>query len=176
MKDISYDIEEWEAFYDFHENEDYPALVKYCVEKLKEDPNDTYSQINLGKSYVLNGDYEKAIQFISPHLKKSPENTDFQYIILDALLALGKNENDFEWMEKPVIIKMSPEIVEYCYEFLRHKRKPRTINELYTEFIFKGYLLFKERDLLNMLLKDKRFFVKDSDQDEFAEVKVIRGK
>lgn len=73
-------------------------------------------------------------------------------MILDALLALGKTEDDFEWLEKPVVLRMSQEIVDTCYELLKCKRKPRSVIELYTQFIMKGYLLFTEQDLLEGLV------------------------
>jgi len=77
----------------------------------------------LGEAYVLNGEYEKTIEFLSHHHKKHPWNIDFQHVILDALFALGKNENDFDWVEKPVVLRMSDDILDACYHFLKPKRK-----------------------------------------------------
>ena len=86
------------------------------------------------------------------HHKKHPWNSDYQYVILDSLFALGKTENDFHWIEKPKILRMSAVIVDTCDEFLKRKRKPRSIMELYTQFVTEGYLLFSEKDLLIALL------------------------
>ena len=98
-------------------------------------------------------------------------------MMLDALFALGKNEDDFDWAEKPVILRMSKEILNICYEYLRPKRKPRTISELYIEFAMKGYLLFAEEDLLKGLLGDQRFVVDNVEGGVFAEVRVVgRGR
>jgi hypothetical protein len=36
---------------------------------------------------------------------------DFKYLILDVFFGLGKNENDFDWIEKPVILRLSKEIL-----------------------------------------------------------------
>ncbi len=69
---------------------------------------------------------------------------------------------------------MSTEISDACYEFLRSKRKPRSVNELYTRFVMEGYLLFTEDDLLKALSKDSRFVVEDTDSGLFAEVRVAR--
>jgi len=139
------EFELWELFQKLHEKEDYSALVKHCKEMSKKLPNNQYAQGYLGEAFVLNGEYEKAIQFLSEHHKKHPYNMDYQHVILDALFALGKNEDDFEWAEKPIVLRMSKEILDACYEFLKPKRKPRTISDLYTEFISKGYLLYKAR-------------------------------
>ncbi len=88
---------------------------------------------------------------------------------------MGKTEDDFKWTEKPVILRMSKDIVNFCYEFLKPKKKPRSVGKLYMEFIPKGYVLFKEEDLFKALAEDERFIVDDSD-DIFTEVKVVRKK
>ena len=125
----------------------------------------------------MNGEYEKAIEFMSKHHRKHPWNTDYQYVILNALFALGKTEDHFDWSERPVILRMSADIVEACYEFLKPKRKPRSITKTYLRFVPKGYLLFTEEDLLNALLADERFIVEYPYEDSFyAEVRVARKK
>jgi tetratricopeptide (TPR) repeat protein len=172
-EDEFYDFEEWEIHAELLEKEDYPALVEYCEKRAKQYPDDPYAQYELGDAYVLNGEYEKAIDFMSKHHRKHPYNEDFQYVILDALFALGKNEDDFNWIEKPVVLRMSEDILDACWEFLRQKRKPRSIIDLHTEFVTKGYLLFTKKDLLNGLLADARFMVEYSNEDWlFAEVSV----
>ena len=163
-----------EIEHEFRENEDCPGLVGYCKQRAEKRPDDPYAQFYLGEAYVLNGEYEKAIEFLSRHHKHHPDNPDYHHVILDALYALGKTEDDFDWVEKPVILRMSTEIVDACYEFLRPKRKPRSVNELYMRFIMKGYLLFTEDDLLKALLEDARFVVEDADAGLFAEVQVAR--
>ena len=168
------DFEEWEIEDEFREKKDYPGLVEYCKQRAERLPDDPYAQYYLGEAYVLNGEYEKAIDFLSEHHKRQPDNPDYHHVILDALYALGKTENDFEWVEKPVILRMSTEIVDACYEFLRSKRKPRSVNELYIRFVMEGYLLFTEEDLLKALLEDSRFVVENSNAELFAEIRVAR--
>ncbi|MDD5699103.1 MAG: hypothetical protein PHH77_10850 [Victivallaceae bacterium] len=170
------DFEKWEARAELLEEGDYPGLVKYCERRAKRFPDDPYSQFYLGEAYVLNKEYEKAIVFIAEHHRKRPGIDDFKHVILDALFAQGKNENDFVWTEKPVILRMSDKILDYCYNFLKPKIKPRYINTLYLEFITKGYLLFSEEELLKGLIEDERFIVNDVDEGVFAKVQVARGK
>ena len=71
---------------------------------------------------------------------------------------------------------MSNDILDVCYEFLKPKRKARTISELHMEFVMKGYLLFKEEDLLKGLLEDRRFIVDNANVGVFAEVRVARKR
>ncbi len=140
--DVGGDFEEWETDYELREKEDRPGLVVYCKQRAKRLPDDPYAQYYLGDAYVLNGEYEKAIEFLSEHHRRQPWNADYHGVILDALYALGKTEDDFDWAQKPVILRMSIEIVEAGYEFLRSKRKPRSVSEFYTRFDMEGYLLF----------------------------------
>ena len=170
-------FEAWQPLVEFHEKEDYAGLVRYCKQRAERFPDDLYSQFYLGKAYVLNGEYEKAIEFLSQHHKKQPWNTDIQYVILDALFALGKNENNFDWTEKPVILRMSKDIIDACYEFLKPKRKPRSVLEIHTQFVTKGYLLFTEEDLFRALVKDNRFIVENLNRGAFsAQVRVARNR
>jgi len=160
----------------FLDNEDYPGLVKFCKQRAEKYPDDLYAQYELGDAYVLNGEYTKAIDFITDHHKKYPWNPDYHYVILDALFALGKMEDDFDWIKKPVVLRMSTDIVDTCYEFLKRKRLPRSIIAIYDIFITEGYLLFSGQDLLVALLQDRRFIVDKPEDELFAEVSVIRKK
>jgi len=87
---------------------------------------------------------------------------------------LGKNDEDFAWVRRPVILRMSSDILEACYEFLKSKRKPRSVSEIHGRFLLKGYVLFSEEDLLKALAEDGRFIVEDADASLFAEVRVAR--
>ena len=171
------EFEAWEPLVVFREKEDYAGLVEYCKYRAGRFPNDPYAQFYLGEAYVLNGEYEKAIEFLSRYHKKLPWNIDFQYVILDALFALGKNENDFNWFEKPIVLRMSDGILDVCYEFLKPKRKPRSVYEIHAHFDTKGYLLFTEEELFTVLIEDDRFILEDVDQGAcLAQVRVARKK
>ena len=170
------DFESWEPLVEFREKKDYAGLVEYCKHRAERFPNDLYAQFYLGEAYVLNGEYEKAIKFLSRHHEKHPWNTDFQHVILDALFGLGKNENDFDWVEKPVVMRMSDEILDACYNFLKPKRKSRSVLDIHTNFITRDYLLFTENDLFKALTEDDRFIVENVDQGVMAQVRVFRKK
>ncbi len=173
------DFEELDIHAEIHSEllykENYPALVRYCKQRAQRFPDDPYAQYELGDAYVLNGEYEEGIRFLSKHHRKHPDFWDYQHVILDALFALGKTEDDFKWTEKPLVLRMSHEIVDFCYDFLKPKRKPRSAGELYTELVFEGYLCFNEKDLLKALTQDERFVINDRGSS-FVTVSVVRKK
>jgi len=174
--DTEFDFEAGVEHQKLIDNKDYFGLVQFCKQIAERNPGNLYAQYYLGNAYFLNGEYNKAIEFISEHYKKHPWNPDYQQVILDSLFALGKTENDFHWKEKPGILRMSTDIVDTCYEFLKRKRKPRSIMELYARFVTEGYLLFSEKDLLKALLNDGRFKVDKPESEFWAEVSVMRKK
>ncbi len=170
------DFEAWEPYQEFLDKEDYPGLVRYSEQQAERAPDDLYAQYYLGDAYVLNGEYEKAIEFMAEHHRKHPWNLDYHHVILNALFALGKTEDDFDWAEKPVVLRMSPDIVDTCYEILKRKRNPRSVIELHTQFITEGYLLFTEEDLLEALVNDGRFDVENPDSAFSTNIRVARKK
>jgi hypothetical protein len=44
-------------------------------------------------------------------------------------------EDDFEWSQRPVILCLGPELADRCHQYLRPKRKPRSVGELYSMFM-----------------------------------------
>jgi tetratricopeptide (TPR) repeat protein len=154
---------------------DYPALVEHCRRRATEYPEDPYAQIRLGEAYTFNREYQRAIEWLTPYHKRDPKNMDYHHVVLDALYAMGKTEDDFEWTEKPDVLRMSDKLLDSCFNILTRKRKRRSVSELYGEFIPKAYLLFSEEDLLSALLGDDRFVVTNAHEGVSAEVQVIRG-
>jgi tetratricopeptide (TPR) repeat protein len=166
-----------EGDYFLREKGDYPALLKHREERLARFPDDPYAQCRVGQAYVLNGKYQAAIDFLEKYLKEFPENKDFQYTVLDALFALGKDENDFDWVEKPVVLRLTQEIIDSCYQFLKPKRKPRSVDELHMQFLTEGYITFSHEYLLKALMGDDRFVVLDHDSSPYsAMVSVVRKR
>ena len=156
------DFEDWEIYADFYERQDWPGLVVYCEKEVALDPDGLQVAERLVGAYHLNGDYEKAIEFASRIYQEYPDISAFQDMILDALFALGKSEDDFEWIEHPVVIRLSSDVANMCYDYLRLKRKPRNLHELTMGLQQLGYLAFTEHDLLEYLQLDSRFIISDN--------------
>lgn len=164
-----YEYEDWEDDYYYYNKEDWSGLIKYREQRVKNYPEDLDVKWQLGEAYVFNNEFEKALKLLEKLYYKTPEDINVKHSILDALFGLDKTEKDFNWIEKPMVLRLNLEVIDICYKLLKPKRKPTDIYELYIDFMGCGYLKFKENDLLEAILKDGRFIVED-------EYKLISGK
>lgn len=153
------DIESWEDYSDFHDRRDFAGLVAYCKDELRRSPGDLYAAERLLQAFVLNGDFTDAINFGATLERGFPGMGMFSSHILDALFALGKTEDDFDWTVPPRIIRLDTNVADDCYNFLRPKRKPRSIGDFHVELWLDGYVAFSDDDLLHYLRRDGRFVV-----------------
>jgi tetratricopeptide (TPR) repeat protein len=133
------------------------GLVEYRRQKADNHPDNQYYQWSLGEAYVLNREYEKAIGFLSALHEKYADDPNIQHSLLDALFAIGKDETAIDWIIKPTVLRLNNEILDYCYNFLRTKRKPRTVYEVYLELYSEGYPMFGDDQLMALLYSDNRF-------------------
>ncbi|MBU0991285.1 MAG: hypothetical protein KJ737_02225 [Proteobacteria bacterium] len=170
--DDFFEFEDWEKDYELLENKDYRALVHIRKERVKNFPDNEFAQYYLAEAYILNKEYIKALHYLWDVHKDQPERIDIQYLIIDALYAIGKSENDFHWVKKPRVIKLTHDFINSCYDFLKNKRKPRSVDELYAHFIYDGYIHFSREELLKNLIQDGRFNIENPDDLFFAFVSV----
>jgi tetratricopeptide (TPR) repeat protein len=177
LTDDFYDgCEAWGIYAELFYAKNYQALVEYCKREVKRNPDDPYSKYRLGEAYVLNGQYKAAIDFMGTCHREVPEHPSFQHIILDALFALGKTEDDFAWLSKPKVLRLNSGILDQCYGCLLPKRKPRDVEDLRISFMADGYVTFSHDDFVQALTDDGRFIVEDADSPYSARVRVRRQK
>ena len=172
------EFEEWQADDHFLSKENYAGLVQLREHRLIGRSGELQAQIDLGEAYVLNSEYEKALAWLSELHQKDPDHPDIQYLILDVLFATGKTEDDFPWLKKPEVLRLSSAVLDQCAEALKGKRKPRSVEELYTKLLIEwGYLHFTDEALLAALKRDDRFVVNDPEGSPFsAEVRLRRQR
>ncbi len=172
---IEDDFESWEYEKSLMDSKNYKELIRYIKLCLKKYPTNEHLMWQLGNAYILNEEYEKALNSLSLMYKKSFGNLEVEYSILDALFALDRDENDFEWIKKPIIIKLF-EVADLCYEQLKRKIKPVSISELYCDLLIKAYVPFNELELYNELKMDERFEIVEDHIKYTAKVKVVKKK
>jgi len=169
-------FEDWEDDYRLISKGDYKGLKRLRQEVAKSHPADIYAQWRLGEAYILCKEYEKAIDYLTPLYRKNPDFADIEYSILDALFALGKSERDFKWVSVPEVKRLNNEISDFCYDYLKGKRKERSLDDVYCQLIVEGYLTFNEEELLNHLIKDGRFEFQNDDCVHSTLLKVQKKK
>ena len=182
MIDDDYVVAECEWFDDYAEDfstlldqRDYAGLIRRCRQRFERYPDDPYAVDDLADAYVQAGQFEQAIAFVRPYYEAEPDSFDFQHCILAALAGMGKAWDEFPWKSPPPLVEMSAGVLDECYRFLRPKRNPRSVFELYALFITRGHLLFSEDDLLRELLADGRFVVAERDAFPAVSVTAFRG-
>ncbi|MEN8243428.1 MAG: hypothetical protein ABFS43_00850 [Thermodesulfobacteriota bacterium] len=170
------DFEEYEddEYFYLLEEKDYQGLIKYCLDRASDNPEDLYAKAHLGKAYILNGNYEKALGYLTECHQQYPDIDEYQHLLLDVLFGMGMTEDDYDWSKKPVVLRLNKDIFDACYSYLRSKRKPRSIYDIHNEFVFKGYVAFTPEDLLLELLDDQRFIADDPEDQEL--LRVVRKK
>ena len=154
----NYDFEEWEGDYQLIQEEDWAGLVKLRKQKAEKNLHDLHSQWRYGEALVFNQEFEQALEFLTAIYKKEPEFEDVIYSILDALYGLGQTEDDFEWVESPIVLKLNDQTKKHCVDFLKKKRKPTSFSSLIEHFIIQSYYLtFEEKELHAYLKTDEHF-------------------
>ena len=158
-------FEDWEDDYELLNKGDYDGLKMLRQLIAENNPEDIHAQWRLGEAYILCKNYEKAIDYLKPLYRNNPDNGDIEHSILDALFALGKSERDFQWVSTPKILRLNKETSDFCYDYLKRKRKGRELDDVYCQLLVEGYLTFNEKELLNHLTKDGRL---ESQNNTFA--------
>ena len=85
---------------------------------------------------------------------------------------MGGNCARIKWQLSPEWVAT---LVRNLHNYLKPKRKARSIADIYCHFYLKGYMNFTEKELLKVILTDKRFIVTDKDLNQFAKVKIFRN-
>jgi hypothetical protein len=170
------DFEDWEGDYLLIQEEDWAGLVKLRKQKAEKYLNDLYSQWRYGEALVFNQEFKQALEFLTPIYKREPDYPDVIHSIIDALYGLGKTENDFDWMEKPDVLKLDDETKTLCKDFLQKKRKPISLLSLFEWLLMNSdYMTFNREELYAYLMTDGLFKF-SGDEEEFWDVEVSLKK
>ncbi len=159
------EFEGWEIDYELLEKKDYAGLVAHYQAVVEWQPGHPHWLHKLGEAYLLNGEPEKAIELLSEPHRQNPYHEDLQHVILGALFALGKDETEFDWVERLPVYRLDASFLERCHAYLKPKREPLDAEGLRLELGIHGYCAFTSQDLLDAIRRDPRFVV---EEDEFG--------
>lgn len=169
----TYDPESWEGYYELYENEDWVGLLKLCEIDAKKHPSDLYAQQRYADALNLNKKYKEALDFITP-LYKDNHDVGFGISeIVDALYGLGKTKEDYDWINRPVILTLDSDTVYFCIDLLKNRRRAVRITDLYQDLIMKAdYCKFNEPELANFLVRFTEKFDIQLDKDFIMDSKL----
>lgn len=148
------DFEDWEDEADCINREDISRLLKIQKAQALKNPTDLPKQEKYAIALNLNKKYEETLKLLEPLYRKNYESWFGINEIMEALLGLNKTEKDFQWIKKPLILRLDEETLKLCVEFLKGKNKPYSISKIYQYLLVKAnYLLFTEEELSYFLIR-----------------------
>ncbi len=173
MKKVFDEFEDWEEDYNLINAEDWTGLLEFRRKKALRTPSDLYAQEAYAEALNLNKKHGETIDFLRPLYT---ENWDIGFgisVILDALYAQGKTEDDFDWIKKPEILKLDHSTIDFCRDQLINKRKPYEVWQLHTAMIIKfDYVAFNESELVAFLFQCNEIFEISGEGVHFSDLKV----
>lgn len=170
------DMEGWEADADLFYRKDWQGLIEYRRRNVQREPNCQYTQWSLAEAYVLSGEYEKAIRYLGELHKKYPDDSNIHHSLLEALMAVGKDETAFSWIVTPQVLRLGKDALDFCYSFMRLKRKPKTVEKLYIKCFNAGYPMFNAEQLIQSFQSDTRFILTGDLYDIFNCYIIVRRR
>ena len=90
---------------------------------------------------------------------------------------LGKTKEDYNWINRPVILTLDFDTVQFCIDLLKGRRKAIRITDLYQDLLLKtDYCKFNEPELAEFLVKFTDEFEVQLDKDfiMYSKLKVKR--
>ena len=171
--DDKYGFEDWEDDKILFEKEDWIELLKLREGRAKKQPSDLYAQQRFAEALNLNKRYKDTLDFITPIYQENYESGFGIQEIIDALYGLGKTENDFNWIAKPTVLKLDSDTLKLCVDFLRLKKKAKSITDIYCELIMKSdYCTFNEEGLGKYLVKHPDTFDIKKESEYFWDIEL----
>lgn len=175
--DFEDDFEDWEADANLYDEEDWIGLLNLREERAKKQPSDLYAQERYAEALIFNKKYKEALDFLTPLYRKNYDSGFGICEILDALFRLGKNEDDFAWIEKPDVLKLDKNTLDFCLELLKGKRKHVSLFQLYSDLLMHAdYLKFNEKELSEFLVNYTEVFDFIGDKTDFFDLKIKLNK
>jgi hypothetical protein len=171
--DDPFGVEDWEDDKILYEKEDWPSLLKLREERAKKNPTDLYAQQRFAEALNLNNRFEDTLDFITPYYQDNYEVGFGIHEIIDALKGLNKTENDYDWIKKPTIIKLDSDALNLCVDYLKTKRKPCSVSDIYCDLMMLGdYIDFNEEKLADFLLENSDTFMIKKSSDYFWDMDI----
>ncbi|NOY68934.1 MAG: hypothetical protein GXP53_05500 [Deltaproteobacteria bacterium] len=140
-------------------DDDFALLIPYLKKTIQKYPLDLFARLELANTYHFAEQDEKALEIFLWLHKKCPQDDMLQSEIVDVLYECGKSVDDFEWVNKPVLVWLDNVLLDYCYKILEPNITRCPIKTLYYFLLNKGKNMFSLNPLTEALENDGRFIV-----------------
>jgi len=169
-------FEDWEGDSLLYEQRNWAGLLRLRFEKAQRNTTDLYAQQRYAEALILNSRFKDALDFVSPLYRENYECGFGIIEIMDCLIALGKNENDFEWIKKPIIFKCDQDTIDFCVKSIKENGNSFVSAwDLYSNMVMKSdYVNFDEKGLADFLFKHSVTFTSRGDKGLFCDFKLSK--
>lgn len=157
----SHDPFEWGDWEDeLLDQENYETLVELRKGMVERQPDDARLYLHLADAYALNKDYRRGLEAATVAHRALPDLYECQELVLDLLFAQGHNEEHYDWIQKPSVVRLDDALLERCREYLSTMEHGCASTFDLVHDLFEGeYCCFDEEALARHLASDPTFKV-----------------
>ena len=140
--------------------EDWRGLVRLRERQLERHAGDVHVRLSLAEAHLLAGEPERALEVAAPCHAEEPDDPWIEDTILEALLALGRSEEEFPWRgETPRVLRLDGGLRDRVHERVAADAELEDLALLYHVLAEEAFTAFGPRELLRALAEHPRFVV-----------------
>lgn len=152
---------------ELYDRGDWEGLIALRKRLLAHHGDDAYCLLRLAEAYSLAGRHERSLEVAGRAHLLDPEDEWCQGVVLRALFALGRSEEDFEWKgEAPPVLRLDDGLMARIEGRLRENDvglddRPGMVDVglIFYELQEEAHLAFEPKDLLAAARADPRFVI-----------------
>ena len=114
-------------------------------------PNDHSTRYRFTEALIDNNKNKEALVYLKKFHDEDPTDSDFNQQIIDALLELGKNKEDFNWKQIPRSFKLDEHLQVEIISIMKAKRKRKMKLDSVFIDLMSEVLEFNESELMKYL-------------------------
>jgi|GEM_PF-2173873 len=146
------------------EAEDWDGLVALRQRLLARHPGEPHSLLCLAEAYASAGDHQRSLEVAARGYREHPDDLWLEDAVLEALTALGRSEQDFDWPgETPPVLRLDDCLMERVRELVleahREHGEPSDPFLLYHQLQDEAFLAFGPQELIAAVRADPAFVV-----------------
>jgi len=152
-----------------YSQEDWRGLVRLRQRQLERHAGDVHVRLSLAEAHLLAGEPERALEVAAPCHAEEPDDPWIEDTILEALLALGRSEEEFPWRgETPRVLRLDGGFLDRVHERVAADPELEDLALLYHVLAEEAFTAFGPRELLRALAEHPRFVVETDGGNPWA--------